>query len=70
MIYTQEELPESVFKSLLAAPHAQKIFTSVYHEVWGRYEHTRRFEQNKEKLNALASARAWKAVREAYGVWY
>jgi cation transport regulator ChaB len=69
MLYSQEELPESVFKSLLAAPHARKIFTSVYDEVWRQCERSRKYREER-KRNELAVTEAWKAVKEAYGLSY
>ncbi len=65
MLYSQEELPESVFKSLLSAPYARRIFMRSYNQVWRR--HTRVAEHTR---NELAVAEAWKAVKEAYGLAY
>ncbi len=67
MLYSQEELPESVFKSLLAAPHARKIFTRAYDRVW-RQQESKRIYNDEHKLNEVAVTAAWKAVREAYGL--
>jgi cation transport regulator ChaB len=69
MLYSQEELPESVFKSLLAAPHARKIFTQAYEHVWQQCERSRRYNDEK-KRNEIAITAAWKAVKEAYGLAY
>ena len=67
MLYSQEELPESVFKSLLAAPHARRIFTRAYDQVWKQHERSRKLEDEHKRNEAAVSA-AWKAVREAYGL--
>ncbi len=67
MLYSQEELPESVFKSLLAAPHARKIFTRAYDRVWRQHERSRAYD-DEHTLNEVAVTAAWKAVREAYGL--
>lgn len=67
MLYSQEELPESVFKSLLAAPHARKIFTRAYEQVWKQCERTSRYRDEGQR-NEVAVTAAWRAVREAYGL--
>lgn len=67
MLYSQEELPESVFKSLLSAPHAKKVFTSAYEETWKQYASSSPYADDA-KRNQAAVTQAWKAVREAYGI--
>jgi cation transport regulator ChaB len=67
MLYSQEELPESVFKSLLAAPHARRIFTRAYDQVWKQCERTMK-QYDEKKKNEVAVTAAWTAVREAYGL--
>lgn len=69
MLYSHEELPESVFKSLLAAPHARKIFTRVYEQVWQQCEASRKY-QDENRRNEVAVTAAWRAVKEAYGLAY
>ena len=69
MLYSQEELPETVFKSLLAAPHARKIFTSVYDKVWRQADETIAPKNSRERDQVAAEA-AWRAVKEAYGLAY
>jgi len=65
MLYSQEELPESIFKSLLSAPHARKIFTRAYNRVWRQYARS-----DEDKRNEIAVKEAWKEVKEAYGLAY
>jgi cation transport regulator ChaB len=69
MLYSEEELPESVFKSLLAAPHARRIFTQAYDKVWKRAAQVGRVK-DEDKRNELAVTEAWRAVKEAYGLSY
>jgi len=69
MLYSQEELPESVFKSLLNAPHARKIFQRAYEEVWKQSASSRRY-RDEHKRNEVAVTAAWNAVKEAYGLAY
>jgi cation transport regulator ChaB len=69
MLYSQEELPESVFKSLLSAPYARKIFTQAYDRVWEQCKNSRRYRDEK-KRNEVAITAAWRAVKEAYGLAY
>jgi len=67
MLYSQEELPESVFKSLLAAPYAKKVFASAYEETWRQYSTSSQYKDHASR-NQAAITQAWKAVREAYGI--
>lgn len=69
MLYSEEELPESVFKSLLAAPHARRIFTKAYDRVWKRAAQVGRVKDD-DKRNEIAVTEAWRAVKEAYGLSY
>jgi len=69
MLYSQEELPETVFKSLLAAPHARKIFTRAYDKVWRQYERNSAIG-DATKRSEIAATAAWSAVKEAYGLAY
>jgi len=66
-LYSQEELPESVFKSLLAAPHARRIFTRAYDKVSHQLEQSLKYLDDT-KRNEVALTAAWRAVREAYGL--
>jgi cation transport regulator ChaB len=68
MLYSEEELPESVFKSLLAAPHARRIFTQAYDRVWKSARIGR--VKDDDKRNEIAVTEAWRAVKEAYGLSY
>ncbi len=67
MLYTQEELPESVFRALLSAPYAQKIFTNAYDTTLLRCEKYPE-QLNYSERNQIAIAGAWRAVKEAYGL--
>ncbi len=67
MLYSQEELPESVFKSLLAAPHARRVFSQAYEKVWEQCERSRKY-YNFQKRNEVAVTAGWRAVKEAYGL--
>lgn len=69
MLYLQEELPESVFRSLLSAPYARKIFSQAYDDMWQKFS-TSRDSVDEGKRNEAAVAAAWNAVKEAYGLAY
>ena len=67
MLYTQEELPETLYKSLLAEPHARKIFMRSYDEVWQKFGESPKYS-NYKKRNEFATGEAWRTVLQAYGL--
>lgn len=67
MLYSQEELPETVFMSLLTAPYAKKIFTKTYDRVLRQCDRAPEHLNYRER-NEIAIAGAWRAVKEAYGL--
>jgi cation transport regulator ChaB len=70
MLYSPEELPESVFKSILSAPHARRIFTQAYDEMLRKGAISSRKKQDEDERTLKAAAAGWHAVKEAYGLSY